>query len=167
MLLLKLMSQLNNGENHRKNPFNSFSDQKKKIFQTYISKDIRTSNTKYNSVADSREKYIKYKLVREELFDEIDTDAEIIAESVNKYTIDDFLLNELFDNGEGFETLKRFLKFQLVLNFIDSKTDEADKRVLDESYRRVTNKKTEKRGVSTSGYNSKCGRKFPNYDDDL
>ena len=82
--LLKLMSQLNNGENHRKNPFNSFSDQKKKIFQTYISKDIRTSNTKYNSVADSREKYIKYKLVREELFDEIDTDAEIIVKKLIK-----------------------------------------------------------------------------------
>ena len=62
--------------------------------------------------------------------------------------IDDFLLSEFFDNGDGFETLKRFLKFKLTLNFIDSKTSEADKRFLDDHYKKV-----------------KTGKKHLNYED--
>ncbi len=170
LTLLKLMNELRNDGDPRKNPFASFSSQKKKTFQTYLSKDLRDSNAKYNAIADSKEKYTKYNLVRGELFDKMDADAEIISERINKYTIDDFLLNELFDNGDGFETLKRFLKFKLSLNFIDSKTVEADTRFLDDNYRKTTSNrsgKLEKRGSSASIQTSGNSRKFPNYDDDL
>lgn len=143
--LLKLMTELKNGKEPRRNPFASFNSQKKKTFETYISKSIRDSNSKYNTIADNREKYTKYNLIRDEYFDELDSDAEVISERINKYTIDDFLLSELFDNGDGFETLKRFLKFKLTLNFIDSKTSEADKRFLDDHYKKV---KTGKKHLS-------------------
>lgn len=170
LTLLKLMNELRNGGNLRKNPFASFSSQKKKTFQTYLSKDLRDSNVKYNAIADSREKYTKYNLVRGELFDQMDADAEIISERINQFTIDDFLLNELFDNGDGFETLKRFLKFKLTLNFIDSKTAEADARFLDDNYRRITsgNKgSSDKRSSLTNNCDPKNSKKFPSYDDDL
>lgn len=138
LTLLKLMTELKNGRIPRKNPFESFSSQKKRIFETYISKDLRDTNTKYNTIADNKEKYTAYNLVKEELFDRLDADAEIISERINNYTLDDFLLTELFDNGDGFETLKRFLKFKIDLNFIDSKTQEAEARFLDDNYRKVT-----------------------------
>ena len=68
----------------------------------------------------------------------MDSDAEIISGKINKYTIDDFLLNELLEDGDGFETLKKFLIFKLNLNYIDSKTEEADKRFLDDHYNQVS-----------------------------
>ena len=148
--LLKLMTELKNGKEPRSNPFVSFTPQKKKTFETYLSKGIRDSNSKYNAIADNREQYTKYNLVADEYFDKLDADAEVISERINKYTIDDFLLNELFDNGDGFETLKRFLKFRLILNFIDSKTLEAEKRFLDDYYRKVTS-----------------DQKYQSHDDDL
>lgn len=159
LTLLKLMAELKNEGNPRRNPFASFSPQKKETFQIYLSKDIRDTNTKYNTVADNREKYTKYDLVQDQLFDKIDADAEIISAKINKYTIDDFLLNELLDNGDGFETLKRFLKFKLDLNFIDSKTPEADKKVFDDHYDKIT----------SNGSSSKKGNlsSFPDFDDDF
>lgn len=168
--LLKLMTELKNGIEPRRNPFSSFSLQKKKIFETYLSKGIRDSNSKYNTIADNREKYTKYGLIRDESFDKLDAYAEVISERINKYTIDDFLLNELLENGDGFETLKIFLKFKLILNFIDSKTSEADKRFLDEHYKRVTTGHTgtpRKRTSSTRNSVPKTGRKYPNYEEDL
>lgn len=170
LTILKLMNELRNGRTPRKNPFASFSSQKKKTFQTYISKDLRDTNNKYNSIADSKEKYVKYGHVNEDFFLHLDTDAEIISERINKYTIDDFLLNELFENGDGFETLKRFLSFKLNLNFVDSKTTEVDARYLDDNYRRVTegrNSTSTSKRVTPTTVTSKKGRKFPNYDDDL
>lgn len=170
LTILKLMNELRNGRTPRKNPFSSFSSQKKKTFQTYISKDLRDTNSKYNSIADSKEKYIRYAHIADDFFLHLDTDAEMISERINKYTIDDFLLNELFENGDGFETLKRFLSFKLNLNFVDSKTTEVDARYLDDNYRRVTEGRssasTSKR-VTPTTVTSKKGRKFPNYDDDL
>lgn len=169
LTLLKLMNELRNCRIPRKNPFASFSPQKKKTFETYLSKDLRDSNVKYNSIADSKGKYVRYGLVREDVFDGLDADAEIISERINKYTIDDFLLNELLENGEGFETLKRFLRFKLSLNFIDSKTPEADTRLLDDNYRRVTSSS----GDKISGKKDKKDKKgkkdkrFPDFDDDL
>ena len=168
--LLKLMTELKNGKEPRRNPFASFPPQKKKTFETYLSKGIRDSNSKYNTIADNREKYTKYNLIKDEYFDKLDADAEVISERINKYTIDDFLLNELFDNGDGFETLKRFLKFKLSLNFIDSKTSEADKRFLDDHYKKVMSGHTgttRKRNSSTSNCVPKTGRKCPSYEDDL
>ena len=170
LTLLKLMVELKNGRAPRKNPFESFSSQKKRIFETYISKDIRDTNAKYNAIADGREKYTEYNLVKEELFDKLDADAEIISERINHYTLDDFLLTELFDNGNGFETLKRFLKFKVDLNFIDSKTSEAEARFLDDNYRRAKfghNSTSEKGYSSTNNYSNRSGKGFPDYERDL
>lgn len=170
LTVLKLMNELKNGRNPRKNPFSDFSPQKKKTFETYLSKDLRDSNTKYNSIADNKEKYTKYNLVRGDFFDKLDADAEIISEKINKYTIDDFLLNELFEDGDGFESLKAFLSFKLNLNFIDSKTTEADERFLDDNYKRVTSissEDSEKRTSFNNDHASKNPKKFPNFDDDL
>ena len=171
LTLLKLMAELQRGTPPRKNPFASFPPQKKKIFETYLSKGIRDSNSKYNTIADNREKYTKYRLVSDDFFDKLDADAEVISERINKYTIDDFLLSELFDNGEGFETLKRFLAFKLNLNFIDSKTAEADKMVLDDHYRKVTSGHhvgtPTQRPSSARQSAPKPTRRYPNYDDDL
>lgn len=171
LTLLKLMNELNNGRNPKRNPFASFSPQKKKTFETYLSKDLRDSNAKYNTIADNKEKYTRYGLVRADFFDRLDADAEVISQRINKYTIDDFLLNELFENGDGFESLKRFLAFKLNLNYIDSKTQEADTRFLDDNYRKATTgyavnprKRSSNDNPSKS---SKPGRKFPNYEDDL
>ena len=166
--LLKLMAELKNGNEPRRNPFASFSPQKKRTFETYLSKSIRDSNSQYNTIADNREKYTKYNLIRAESFDKLDADAELISEKINKYTIDDFLLSELFNNGDGFETLKRFLNFKLLLNFIDSKTPEADKRFLDDHYRKVTTNQTPRKRTSPTSNNApKTGRKYPSFDDDL
>lgn len=170
LTLLKLMNELRNDGNIRNNPFAGFSSQKKKTFETYLSKDLRDSNSKYNAVADNREKYTKYNLVKEEIFDQMDADAEIISEKINQFTIDDFLLDELFDNGDGFETLKRFLKFKLSLNFVDSKTAEADARFIDDSYRKITSGHKGESGKgkkNTNNRDSKNSRKFPSFDDDL
>lgn len=170
LTILKLMNELKNGRTPRKNPFASFSSQKKKTFQTYISKDLRDTNSKYNSIADSKEKYIKYGHVSDDFFLHLDIDAEVISERINKYTIDDFLLNELFENGDGFETLKRFLSFKLNLNFVDSQTQDVDAKYLDDNYRRVTEGRTStstSKRVTPTTVTPKKGRRFPNYDDDL
>ena len=166
LTLLKLMNELKNGENPRRNPFASFSSQKKETFQTYISKDIRDSSDKYNLIADNKEKYTKYNLIKTEIFDQMDSDAEIISGKINKYTIDDFLLNELLEDGDGFETLKKFLIFKLNLNYIDNKTEEAEKRFLDDNYNKVTSSnrvRPQKRGSYTKDDLSK----FPDYDDNF
>lgn len=168
--LLKLMDELKKGTAPRKNPFAVFPPQKKKIFETYLSKGIRDSDSTYNTIADNREKYTKYNLVSDDYFDKLDANAEIISERINKYTIDDFLLSELFDNGDGFETLKKFLTFKLDLNFIDSKTAEADKRFLDDHYRKVISGNTgapSQSSSSASRYVPKTTRKCPSYEDDL
>ena len=94
------MNELKNGRSPRKNPFSSFSSQQKQIFQTYISKDLRDTNNKYNAIADNKDKYVRYGFIDEEFFTNLDADAEVISERINKYTIDDFLLNELFENGD-------------------------------------------------------------------
>ena len=176
LTLLKLMNELKNGRNPKRNPFSNFSSEKKKTFETYISKDLRDSSEKYNTIADNKEKYIKYGFADEEFFYHLDSDAEIISERINKYSIDDFLLNELFENGDGFESLKRFLAFKLNLNYIDSKTLQADQRVLDDSYRRATSDrssgyygKSGKKTVSDTyrAKPTKKGKKFPDYEDDL
>lgn len=172
MTIVRLMCELKNGRNPRKNPFASYPSQKKKTFETYLSKDLRESNAKYNKIADGEEKYTKYGLIRPEFFDRLDDDAAVISEQINKYTIDDFLLTELLENGEGFESLKRFLAFKLNLNYIDSQTQEADTRFLDESYKRTTSSKvvTPRRNTSTTRTSStkhKKGRTFPSFDEDL
>lgn len=176
LTLLKLMNELKNGRNPRKNPFANFSSEKKKTFETYISKDLRDSSEKYNTIADNKDKYIKYGFADQDFFYHLDSDAEIISERINKYSIDDFLLNELFENGDGFESLKRFLAFKLNLNYIDSKTLKADQMVLDDSYRRATSDRrsgySEKSGKkhSSDPYKAKTtkkGKRFPNYEDDL
>ena len=161
LTLLKLMNELKNGRDPRKNPFSGFSAQKKKTFETYLSKDLRESNAKYNTIADNKEKYIKYRLVGGLVFDKLDADAEVISEKINKYTIDDFLLNELLDNGEGFETLKSFLRFKLSLNLIDSKTEEADKRYLDDNYRKATSNRS---SIQKKASN-KTSNSFPDYEE--
>ena len=170
LTLLKLMNELKNGRSPRKNPFASFSSQKKQIFQTYISKDLRDTNNKYNAIADNKDKYVRYGFIDEEFFTNLDADAEVISERINKYTIDDFLLNELFENGDGFESLKRLLYFKLNLNYIDSKTSEADARFLDDSYRKATagrNVKPTRKGSTTNSHSSRNSRRFPDYDEDL
>lgn len=176
LTLLKLMNELKNGRNPKKNPFANFSSEKKKTFETYISKDLRDSSEKYNTIADNKDKYIKYGFADQDFFYHLDSDAEIISERINKYSIDDFLLNELFENGEGFESLKRFLAFKLNLNYIDSKTLQADQMVLDDSYRRATSDRStgysgkSGRRTSSDAYKArptKKGKKFPNFEDDL
>lgn len=170
LTLLKLMNELKNGRNPRKNPFAGFSSQKKKTFQTYISKDLRDTNTKYNTIADNKDKYIRYGYIEEEFFGHLDADAEIISERINKYTIDDFLLNELFENGDGFESLKKFLAFKLNLNYVDSKTPEVDTKYLDDNYRRVTSGRkgsSEKRTTTVTPQTSRRNKRFPNFEDDL
>ena len=169
LTILKLMNELKNGKIPRRNPFSSFSAQKKKTFETYLSKDLRDTNNQYNTIADNRLKYTKYNLVSDEFFDQLDADAEMISERIDKYSIDDFLLNELFENGDGFESLRMFLAFKLNLNFVDSKTPEANQNVLDETYRKATSGRSTAsvRRTSTGSQTSKKDRKFPNYDDDL
>lgn len=160
LTLLKLMNEIRCKRAPRSNPFADFSSQKRSIFETYLSKDIRDSSEKYNSIAESREKYTKYGNVDGNLFDKLDTDAEVIAEEINEYTIDDFAVDELLEDGEGYETLKRFLRFKLVLNFIDSKTEEANRKFLDENYRKASS------GSSKKGKKKK-DKQFPDFDEDL
>lgn len=167
LTLLKLMVELKHGNEPRKNPFASFSAQKKRTFETYLSKDIRESNIKYNTIANYREKYTKYGLVSNDYFDNLDASASVISIKINKFTIDDFLLSELLTNGEGYETLKRFLCFKLNLNYIDSKTAEAEKQFLDDQYKNVTTRRTSTpKKSSTSTRTSKTGRKYPSFDDE-
>lgn len=170
LTVLKLMNDIRNGEAPRKNPFASFPHQKKAIFETYISKDIRDTSAIYNRVADNRKKYTRYNLVKRELFDKLDSAAEKISERINRYTVDDFLLNELFDNGDGFETLKKFLEFKLDLNFIDSKTEEAEVRFLDDNYKKATSRhsaNSEERNPTFTEYSYEDDEEFPNDDYEL
>lgn len=167
---LKLMNEISEGKDPRRNPFASFSDKKKKTFETYMSKDIRDTNTKYNAIADGREKYTKYGLISSSYFDRLDEEAAIISERINKYTIDDFLVSELFENGEGFSTLKRFLRLKLNLNYIDTKTVEADTRFLDENYERVVKNSSKKAAQKPRNEVKpsvrKSGRRYPDFDED-
>lgn len=171
LTILKLMFELKNGRNPKRNPFANFSAQKKKIFETYISKDLRASSDKYNTIADNKDKYIRFGFAQNDFFYHLDADAEVITERINRYSIDDFLLNELFENGDGYDSLKRFLSFQLNLNYIDSKTLQADQMVLDDTYKKATSgssiKKTPKKSSLNPTTSSKKHRKFPNYEDDL
>ena len=171
MTIARLMIELKNRNNPRRNPFASYPIQKKKIFETYLSKDLRETNAKYNKIADSEEKYTRYELVRPDFFDRLDADAEVISRQINKYTLDDFLLTELLENGEGFDSLKRFLAFKLNLNYIDSQTQEADTRFLDDSYKTATARTaTSKKSNSIYGTKStraKARKKYPNFDEDL
>ena len=170
LTLLKLMVELKNGTEPRKNPFATFSSQKKRTFETFLSKDIRESNTRYNSIANHKTKYTKYGLVSDEYFDNLDASAVVISDKLNKYTIDDFLLSELLGNGEGYETLKRFLCFKLNLNYIDSKTPEAEKQFLDDQYQTVTSRKkttpSKKQSTPTSTRKPKTSRNYPSFDDE-
>lgn len=172
LTILKLMTELKRNNPPRRNPFSSFSAEKKKTFETYLSGDLREDNIKYNAIADNKKTYVKYHLVKEELFDSLDEDAGIISTRVNKYTIDDFLLTEMLDNGEGYETLKNFLRFKLKLNFIDSKTQEANQRDLDDTYEGIkaaTRGETGKRDSFTTGTPSRNGRRntdFPDFYDE-
>ena len=172
MTMVRLMCELKNGRNPRKNPFASYPLQKKKTFETYLSKYLRESNAKYNKIADSEEKYTRYGLVRPDFFDRLDADVDVISEQINRYTLDDFLLMELLENGEGFESLKRFLAFKVNLNFIDSQTQEADTRFLDDSYKKATSAKpvTPKRTTSSSkiqNSQTKRRKQYPSFDEDL
>ena len=171
LTLLKLMNELKNKREPRRNPFASFSPQKKKVFETYLSRDLRNTNIKYNSIADNKSMYIRYGLVEADFFYRLDSDAEIIAERINKHTIDDFLLNELLENGEGFETLKRFLGFKLNLNRVDSKTAEITARQADSTPRKTASSQSRNTGrktASSTNYRPSGNRRnFPDFDDDL
>lgn len=78
----------------------------------------------------------------------------------------------MLDNGEGYETLKNFLRFKLKLNFIDSKTQEANQSDLNDTYEGIkaaTRGETGKRDSFTTGTPSRNGRRnidFPDFYDE-
>lgn len=169
LTILKLMIQLKQGKYPRKNPFASFPEDKKRIFETFLSKDIMTTNEKYNNLANNRSKYVKFGFVNEDFFRQLDNVGEVISQRINTYTIDDFRLSELLENGEGYETLKQFLSFKLNLNYLDSHTAAADQMALDEQHRKATNRKTSTtpRRTSTTGKPTSGKRQYPDFDDDF
>lgn len=166
LTILKLMSEIKCSNAPYKNPFSGFSEAKKKAFETFLSKDVRTTNAAYNRVISEKGKYIKYGSISPEKFDSLDASASVIAERINQYTIDDFRLSELLENGEGYETLKRFLKFKLNLNYIDSKTRAVDKASLDDEYQSTTSRKSSYQRQTIKRI-SQGSKKYPNFDDDL
>jgi len=166
LTILKLMIQLKQGKSPRKNPFSSFPEDKKRIFETFLSKDIMTSNTKYNTLANNKDKYVRFGFVNDDFFYQLDAVGEVISQKINTYTIDDFKLSELLENDEGYETLKQFLSFKLNLNYLDSKTPAADQMLLDEHHRKATSRKTTPQKRSSTKPSS-GRRQFPSFDDDL
>ena len=166
LTILKLMSEIKSSNAPYKNPFSGFSEAKKKAFETFLSKDVRTTNATYNRITSDKGKYIKYGSLSPERFDSLDASASIIAERINQYTIDDFRLSELLENGDGYETLKRFLNFKLKLNYIDSKTRDVDKASLDDEYQATTSRKSSYQR-QTIKRNSQGSKKYPSFDDDL
>lgn len=166
LTISKLMIQLKQGKYPRKNPFASFPEDKKRIFETFLSKDIMAANDKYNTLANNKDKYVRFGFVNDDFFYQLDSVGEVISQRLNTYTIDDFKLSELLENGEGYETLKQFLSFKLNLNYIDSKTPSADQMLLDEHHRKATGRKTSTtRKTSVKPTSSR--RSFPDFDDDL
>ena len=166
LTILKLMIQLSKDEAPRRNPFASFTTDKKIIFETFLSKDIMLANQKYNTLANNKRKYVKYGFVDNGFFQNLDSVAETIAQNINTYTIDDFKLSELLENGDGYETLKQFLAFKLDLNYLDSYTKDADQCLLDEEHRKAV-RNTLARPTTTTR-KPKSGKKtFPDFDDDL
>ena len=166
LTILKLMTEIKKSNAPYRNPLSGFSEAKKKTFETFLSKDIRSTNTTYNAIIREKSKYVKYGSISPDKFDSLDASASVISERINQYTIDDFRLSELLENGEGYETLKRFLKFKLSLNYIDSKTSAVDKAALDDEYRNATSR-------NSSSYrtpqrkNPQSSRKYQSFDDDL
>ena len=168
LTILKLMIQLKQGKYPRKNPFASYPEDKKRIFETFLSKDIMTANDKYNTLANNKDKYIRFGFVANDFFYQLDSVGEVISQRINTYTIDDFKLSELLENGEGYETLKQFLSFKLNLNYLDSKTPAADQMLLDEHHRKATGKKTTTTTPRrTSGRPTSGKRQYPDFDDDF
>lgn len=148
--LLKLMNDINKQGAPKRNPFAGFSDQKKKIFETYLSKDIKTSSDKYNEILNSEEKYTSTNVVLENKFRQMDEMAATISERITRYSIDDFLITELLENGEGYETLQLFLKFKLKLNDIDSKTEQANQKYSEKINRQNSNQNTSNKRKSNN-----------------
>lgn len=166
LTILKLMSEIKGSNAPYKNPFSGFSEAKKKAFETFLSKDIRTTNATYNRVTSEKGKYIRYGSISSEKFDSLDASASVISERINQYTIDDFRLSELLENDEGYETLKRFLKFKLSLNYIDSKTKTVDKESLDDEYQATTGRKSSYPRQSARK-KPQSPRSYPNFEDNL
>lgn len=166
LTILKLMIQLKQGKYPRKNPFASFPEDKKRIFETFLSKDIMISNQKYNEIANNKSKYVRYGFVDNDFFTQLDSVGEVISQRINAYTIDDFKLSELLENGEGYETLKQFLSFKLNLNYLDSKTPEANQRLIDDQHRQAV-KGTSTRRTSTSGRPTSGKKQYPDFDDEF
>ena len=166
LTILQLMSQIKASNEPYKNPFANFPEAKKKVFATYLSEDIRNTNAKYNEIANNKRQYIKYGNIGHDQFDSLDASATIISEEINQYSIDDFLLNELLENGNGYNTLLRFLKFKLQLNSIDSKTNIVEQKSLDSDYRATTGKRRPVYPTS-SRKTPQSGRSYPDFEDDL
>lgn len=160
LTLLKLMKELHMQRAPRKNPFTEFSSQKRKIFETFLSRDIQETSIKYNTISNSEEKYTKNNLVGESIFRQMDKMASVITEKINQYSIDNFLVNELLDDGDGYETLKLFLAFKLILNSVDSYTQAANQGFLDEYYKRAMEKNTSASGKKPSGGPNVGGGRF-------
>lgn len=137
LTLLKLMKEIYLQKAPRRNPFTEFSTQKRKIFETFLSRDIQETSSKYNAISNTETKYTKANLVDEFVFIQMDKMASTISEKINQYSIDNFLVNELLDDGDGYETLKLFLNFKLMLNKVDSFTQTANERFLDEYYKKT------------------------------
>ena len=79
-------------------------------------------------------------------------------------------MEKVFNNGDGYETLKRFLRLKLNLNYIDTKTVEADTRFLDENYERVVKNSSKKAAQKPRNEVKpsvrKSGRRYPDFDED-
>lgn len=166
LTILHLMSEIKNSGTPSKNPFAKLPEAKKKAFEPFLSKDIRTTNNTYNVIADKKSKYIKYGNIRPEQFDSLDASASILSDELNLFSIDDFRLNELFDDGSGYNALIRFLQFRLDLSHIDSKTKMVDQKALDADYRATTGNRRPVYPTSNRR-TPQSNRSYPDFEDDL
>ena len=154
------MKEINMQRAPRKNPFTEFSGQKRKIFETFLSRDIQETSSKYNLISNSEAKYTKTSLVEESTFKQMDRMASVITEKINQYSIDNFLVNELLDDGDGYETLKIFLGFKLLLNKVDSYTQAANNGFLDDYYKKTMEGNSNLNGKKSSGGTNVGGGRF-------
>ena len=160
LTLLKLMKEVYLQKVPRKNPFAEFSAQKRKIFETFLSKDIQETSIKYNMISNTEVKYTNANLVDKFIFIQMDKMASTITEKINQYSIDNFLVNELLDDGDGYETLKLFLNFKLILNKVDSFTQTANERFLNDYYKKTMDESSNKNGRKPSSETDISGGRF-------